>query len=196
MLIPLVVIGCQHVPKYEYTPSVQQVSPAGADKNLGVETFVTLDELTGGTEGKKGHIQFRLRVENRGSSSVKLLPDRIDLISDDLNEFGTPEVKPSDSGSLTVKPSGSLLVTVTFTLPDATEEPAEQYRQFTLMWSLKVEDRTYSNSTTFKRQRLYSERRYRDPYWYHHRYYYDDYPYYRHPYHSRFRFHMGHSYHW
>lgn len=196
-LIPLLLIGCQHVPKYEYTPSVQQVTPAGADKNIGVETFVTLDELTGGTkEGRKGYISFRLRVENRSSSTVQLLRDRIDLIADDLTKFGSPEVEPADNSSFQIKSGGSLLVTITFSMPDATEVPAEQYRQFTLMWALKVNKEIYTSSTTFKRQRRYSERRRRDPYWYRHRYYYDDYPYYRHPYHSRFRFHLGQSYHW
>lgn len=197
VLFPLALFGCRQIPTYQYTPSVQQVTPAGAESNLGVQSFVTLDELTGAEEeGTNGQISFRLRVENRGSSTVKLLRDRIDLISDDLQNFGNPDVEPAENESFAIEPSGSLLTTITFSLPDSSEEPAEKYRQFTLMWSLKVDQEIYTSSTTFKRQRLYSERRFRDPNWYNHGYYYDHYPYYRDPYHSRFRFHMGHSYHW
>lgn len=195
-LFPLVLFGCQTT-NYQYTPSVQEVTPTGADEASDVRTFVTLDEVKGGEkDGQKGHVSFRLRVENRGSSTVELLPDRIDLIVEDLQKIGSPELNRSGEGSYTLDPAGSLLVTARFPLPASDTPPSERYRQFTLLWSLKIDDRTYSNSTTFKRERPYRERRYRDPYWYDHRYYYDHDPFYRDRHHSGFRFHMGRSYHW
>ncbi len=181
--VGLVAAGCRTA-DYRYTPDVAEAELSPDRKELSVKAFVTIQGIEPPIRSgrKPERISFRLRLENTGSSPVRLLRESIDLLSEDLNEFGEPDFRDeADGKSFKVPPSDSRLLNVSFSVPPDKNVTSQGFRRLTLLWTIKAGEKTYRRSVTFKRSRIhpdvYHRRRfygdwYYSPFHHHHHYYY------------------------
>ncbi len=189
------VVGCHRASvHYAFTPNVAEGTANGDDKAVpGVRSFVTIHEIKPSSEKNVQTIRitFRVRVENNGTTEVRLRSNSFKLVSAELNEFGTPDVEPKKEKKWTVSPGDTSLLSVTFSLPEKTDTEERAFSWLKLSWAIEEGEKTYPYSATFNRAE--PKRRHHDRYFRYHHYGYRGYrsPHYYGGFHAR-RYHGYH----
>src|SRR5262245_14963148 len=116
ILVPLAAgvaaLACATAPPVRYTPSLAAVNVPHGDGGAPVSALIAIVGPVAGRDGKRIGIEVRMRFENHGEQPVAVEPERIELVTADLQSLGPPELLPA--GAVDVAPGGQATVSAVF----------------------------------------------------------------------------------
>ena len=144
-------VGCQSAYEwYEYKPhpASEEVTLSGDGGGRSVSVLASIlgirerDEL--GTV-----VEVRMRVDNHTGRTVEVEGDRIQLFAADLSEFSLVERDPAVLPDLS--PGEDVTVDARFAFPKEMAPGSTDLAGLSLRWTLRVDGRTVTRTTTFER---------------------------------------------
>jgi len=150
-VLPLAACQATRVP-YRFTPSPLEVLVQEApDQPILARVLVGIPgaEREGGRSDGHPELLVRVRVENKGTSTLSLDPGACVLLGSDLARFGDP--RPERPGPLTVEQGGSEALLLRFPFPMDGDLEAPLLNGVNLQFELEVDGRAVEASVTLER---------------------------------------------
>jgi hypothetical protein len=135
---------------YGFSPAPLEAEVATADDPAAeLRVLVSILGIARGQDGKADQVEVRMRLENLGTTPVKLLTDSFSLCSADLQLFGTPTVLPADVPIL--EASRSTVVDLAFPLPPEKHPTDMNLRGLNLRWTVSFGEHHVTTGASFTR---------------------------------------------
>lgn len=136
---------------FDFQPKPAEVmvqSPGEAHAVARVLVSVPGARRDGDQADKLPRMIVRLRIENRGESSLRLDLTRFKLVDSNLVTFGDAELR---EGPQSIDPGAEALYSIGFPFPEGLSLAAPQIEGINLQWVLSTEEQAWESSLTLER---------------------------------------------